>query len=122
MAKKLKDKNGKDFLCISVATNETYMLGDEWKTRTIWHQLLLFGIWANSDSYLKKGCQVFVEGKIRTNEWKDEQGNNRQSTAIVVDFVKWLSKQDGQIDSPSKEAQDHLSELHKMLETSEVGE
>ena len=73
---------------ISVATSE------EWKNKTTgekeskteWHKITFFGGLAKvAGDYLKKGSQVYVEGKIQTRQWEDSDGNTRYSTEIIVD-------------------------------------
>ena len=62
-----------------------------WCDATEWHRVVCFGNTAeNAKKFLAKGRQVFVEGKIRTNKWKDDAGNDRYTTEIVADEVRFL--------------------------------
>ncbi len=56
----------------------------EWKERTDWHDVVL---WRGDRvaNYLKKGKQVFVEGRLQTRSWEDQQGNKRYRTEVVCD-------------------------------------
>lgn len=73
---------------ISVATNESWKNKDtgEKVEKTEWHRIVLFGKLAEiSAQYLKKGSQVYIEGKIQTRKWQDQSGQDRYSTEVVVD-------------------------------------
>ncbi len=67
----------------NMATSETYTRNGERITQTEWHRIEL---WENlakvAEQYLKKGDTVYIEGKIRTDEWLDKDGNNRQIMRI----------------------------------------
>ena len=84
----------------SIATSETWKdkaTGDK-KEATEWHRISTFGKLAEiCGEYLKKGSQVYVEGKIQTKKWQDKQGNDRYSTEIKADQMRMLGgKPDGQ--------------------------
>jgi single-strand DNA-binding protein len=65
---------------------------------TEWHDLELWDAQAKiAEQYLKKGSQIFVEGKIKSDTWQDEQGNNRKKVRIrVLSFTMLGSRPDGQ--------------------------
>lgn len=72
---------------LTVATKETWRdkTTGEQKESTEWHKVAVFG--RNAEylrDYAKKGAQVFVEGKLRTRKWKDQSGQDRYTTEIVV--------------------------------------
>lgn len=71
----------------SLATTSRRKQGDEWVDETTWHDLVAFGKTAEvASEYLRKGSQVYVEGKLRTRSWDDkETGAKRYKTEIVVD-------------------------------------
>lgn len=73
---------------VNLATSETWKdkkSGQE-QERTEWHRVAFFGKLAEiAGEYLRKGSQVYVEGKLRTRKWQDQDGNDRYSTEIVVD-------------------------------------
>ena len=62
--KSITGKNGQSFVTATLATNESFKRNDEWKTRVEWHQLLLFGKLSKVAEYLKKGSQIYLEGKV----------------------------------------------------------
>lgn len=83
---------------VSLATTEAYKnRNGERVEQTEWHDLELWGAQAKiAEQYLKKGSQIYVEGKIKTDKWQDEQGQNRYRTKIrVLSFTMLGSKPDG---------------------------
>ena len=78
-------ENGAVVAKFSVATSENYKdkIG-EWNTNTEWHDVVC---WRNlaerAESTLKKGVQVYVEGKLTHRTWQDQDGKNRHTTEIV---------------------------------------
>ena len=83
---------------LSVATNESWKdkATGEQKDRTEWHRVAMFGRLAEiSAEYLRKGSQVYIEGKLRTRKWQDQQGNDRYSTEIIADEMQMLGGRTG---------------------------
>lgn len=76
----------------SVATTETWKdKAGEKQERTEWTRCQLWGKAAAAvTEYLTKGKQVFVEGRLQTNEWTDKDGNKRKTTEVRVDRVVLL--------------------------------
>lgn len=78
---------------ISVATSESWKdkQTGESKERTEWHKISAFGRLAEiMAEYLKKGSQVYIEGKLRTRKWQDKDGNDRWTTEIIADQMQML--------------------------------
>ena len=76
----------------SMATSERFKRGDNWEEKTDWHNIVLFGRQAEyTGEYLKKGMTVFLEGKISTRTWDDENGVRKYITEIIGNSVKNLS-------------------------------
>jgi len=68
----------------------------EWTDQTEWHRVVCFGRTAeNTARFLRKGRQVFVEGRIRTNKWQDRDGNTRYTTEVIANEVRFLGSRDG---------------------------
>ena len=68
----------------SMATSERFKRGDNWEEKTDWHNIVLFGRQAEyAGEYLKKGMTVFLEGKISTRTWDDENGVRKYITEII---------------------------------------
>ena len=69
---------------LRLATTESVKVGDNWEDRTEWHRVVLFGRTADTaGQYLRKGSQVYIEGRIQTRKWQDQQGNDKYSTEVV---------------------------------------
>ena len=59
--------------------------------KTEWHRIVVFGKQAeNCKEYLKKGRQVYVEGRLQTREWQDKEGQKRKTTEIIALTVQFL--------------------------------
>lgn len=83
---------------LRLATTEAYKdkMGNRVEN-TEWHDLELWDGQAKiAEQYLKKGMQIYVEGKIKSDTWQDEQGNNRKRTRIrVLSFTMLGGKPEG---------------------------
>jgi single-strand DNA-binding protein len=79
--------NGNAVANITVATSESWKDPQGQKQeRTEWHRVVMFGKLAEiTGEYLRKGSQVYLEGKLQTRKWKDQSGQDRYSTEVVVD-------------------------------------
>lgn len=83
---------------IRIATSESWKdkTTGEKKEATEWHRISFFGRLAEiAAEYLKKGRPVYIEGRLRTNKWKDKDGNDRYSTEIVANEMKMLGSREG---------------------------
>jgi single-strand DNA-binding protein len=85
-------------------TNVRIATSESWKDkatgaqqeRTEWHNVAFFGRLAEiAAEYLRKGSQVYVEGRLRTRKWQDKQGNDRYTTEIVADNMQMLGGRGG---------------------------
>src|SRR6185436_4980369 len=64
--------------------------------RTEWHKVAMFGKLAEiAAEYLRKGSQVYIEGKLRTRKWQDKEGKDRWTTEIVADEMNMLGGKGG---------------------------
>src|SRR5271169_5050506 len=83
---------------IRIATSESWKdkASGAQQERTEWHSIALFGrLGEIASEYLRKGSQVFVEGKLRTRKWQDKQGNDRFTTEIIADNMQMLGGRAG---------------------------
>ena len=83
---------------IRIATSESWkdMASGAQQERTEWHSIALFGrLGEVAAEYLRKGSQVFIEGKLRTRKWQDKQGNDRYTTEIIADNMQMLGGRAG---------------------------
>ena len=82
----------------SAVANVTIATNDYWtdkqggkQERTEWHSLVLWGKLADlAQSYLKKGSQIYVEGRIQTRDWEDDQAQKHYKTEVVVTIMQFL--------------------------------
>lgn len=83
---------------LSLATSESWkdkQTGEQ-KDRTEWHRVAMFGRLAEiAAEYLRKGSQVYIEGKIRTRKWQDKEGNDRYSTEVIANEMQMLGGRSG---------------------------
>lgn len=103
--------SGKPVANIRVATSETWKdkdTGDK-KEKTEWHSVVAFDKLAEiMGEYLRKGSQVYIEGKLQTRKWQDKEGKDRYTTEIVASQMQMLGgKPQGERQAPqqSKPAQ-----------------
>lgn len=83
---------------IAVATTDKWKdkATGEQKEATEWHRVAFFGKLAEiAGQYLKKGSQVYVEGKLRTRKWTDKDGIEKYSTEIIADTMQMLGSRQG---------------------------
>ncbi len=83
---------------LSVATSESWkdkQTGEQ-KERTEWHKVAMFNRLAEiAAEYLRKGSQVYIEGKLRTRKWQDRDGNDRWTTEVIADEMQMLGGRGG---------------------------
>ncbi|NMF88806.1 single-stranded DNA-binding protein [Aromatoleum petrolei] len=88
-----------DAICnITVATTETWKdkQSGERKEATEWHRVVFFGRLAEiAAQYLRKGSQIYVEGRLQTRKWQDKDGQDRYTTEIRGDEMKMLGSRQG---------------------------
>ena len=77
---------------LRVATTEVFKdKSDQKQERTEWHKIVVWGKTAeNCSKFLKKGQQVYVEGRLQTRSWENKEGQKQYSTEIVADQVVFL--------------------------------
>jgi single-strand DNA-binding protein len=85
-------QSGQPVASFSIATNERFKDKDgNWKDRTEWHRIVAWARLAEiCGEYLRKGSQVYVEGRLQTRKWTDKDGNERYSTEIRGDRMQML--------------------------------
>ena len=83
---------------LTIATNESWKdkATGEQKERTEWHRVAMFNRLAEiAAEYLRKGTQVYIEGKLRTRKWQDKGGQDRYTTEIIADEMQMLGSRGG---------------------------
>ncbi len=89
--------NGEAVTNVSLATSENWKdKNGEKQEKTEWHNLVFYRRLAEvAGEYLKKGSQIYVEGKIQTRKWQDKEGKDRYTTEIIVNEMQMLGSKTG---------------------------
>lgn len=89
-------ENGTAVANFPLATSESYKDKDGNRIdQTEWHNIVVWRKLAEiAENFLKKGSQIYVEGKLRTRSWDDQQGNKRYTTEVVADNFTMLGRKD----------------------------
>ena len=88
---------------ISLATTDSWKDKEsgEQQDRTEWHRIVFFNRLAEIVSeYLKKGSQVYIEGRLQTRKWQDKEGKDRYTTEIVANEMQMLGGRGGSAGAP----------------------
>ena len=88
-------ENGAVVANFSIATSEVYNDKNTGERREItdWHNIVLWrGLAQVAEKYLKKGMKVYVEGKLKTRSWSDENNQTRYTTEVVADQMTMLTR------------------------------
>ena len=82
---------------ISIATTDKWKdKNGEMQEKTEWHRVAFFGKLAEiAGEYLKKGSQVYVEGRLQTRKWQDKDGQDKYTTEIVANVMQMLGSRQG---------------------------
>lgn len=82
---------------LNIATTDTWKdKNGEKQERTEWHRIVMFGKLAEiSGEYLKKGSQIYIEGRLQTRKWTDKSNVERYTTEIVADRMQMLGSRSG---------------------------
>ena len=102
-------ENGAAVANFSIATSETYKdrKTGEKVSQTEWHNIVAWrGLAEIAERYLKKGQKVYIEGKLKTRSWQDQDGNNRYSTEIITDNLTMLGN------NSSNDSKSNFEEQH----------
>lgn len=97
-------ESGKSVVNFPIATSETYKTKDgERVTKTEWHNVVLWTPLAEiAENYLAKGSQVYVEGKLTTRTWEDNDGIKRYTTEIAGRHLTLLGSKESVAEEPKK--------------------
>ena len=91
---------GRKVATFTLATSERFKdRSGETRENTEWHNIVVWGQQADVvERFVKKGTQLYVEGRIRTRSWTDQSGAKRYTTEINVDTLQLLGRRDAQQD------------------------
>ena len=97
-------QSGQPICSLRVATDESYTDKDGNRVeRTEWHSVVAFGKTADHcNQYLHKGSLVYVEGKLSTRKWQDQNGHDRYTTEIRAERVQFLEKRENSAQKPAQ--------------------
>ena len=110
-------QDSKAIASLTLATSESWKdQSGQIQEKTEWHKVSIFGKLAEiAGKYLRKGSQVYIEGKLQTRKWQDQQGQDRYTTEIVLDPFNGVMQmlgskgsgqpQQGQYKQPQQRAQ-----------------
>jgi single-strand DNA-binding protein len=99
--------NGDAVVNIRLATTESWKdkNSGEKKELTEWHRVVFYRKLAEiAGQYLKKGSQVYIEGRIRTRKWQDKDGQDRYTTEIEANEMQMLGRREGMGDSGPRDS------------------
>ena len=101
-------QDGRAIANISLATSDSWKDKNTGETvdRTEWHRVVFFNrLGEIVAEYLKKGSQVYVEGRLQTRKWQDKEGNDRYTTEIVANEMQMLGGRSsgGSYEAPAKD-------------------
>lgn len=85
-------QNGNAVTNLSIATSESWkdQQGNQ-QERTEWHRVVMFRRLAEiAGEYLRKGSQVYIEGKLQTRKWQDQNGQDKYTTEIIADQMQMM--------------------------------
>lgn len=90
--------NGEAVTNVTIATSDNWTdkSSGEKKEATEWHRVTFYRRLAEvAGEYLKKGSQIYVEGKLRTRKWQDKEGQDRYTTEVIADVMQMLGGRGG---------------------------
>ena len=82
-----RTQDGRPIANLNIATSESWKTKDgERREKTEWHRVVIFneGLCRIAEQYLRKGSKVYVEGQLQTRKWKDQSGQDKYSTEVVL--------------------------------------
>ena len=104
-------ESGVKVATINIATGESYKdKSGERQTHTEWHRVVLWrGLAGVAESYLKKGSQVYIEGRLRTRSYEDQEGETRYVTEIEARELNMLGRREdsGSIPAPISQPKEY---------------
>ena len=97
--------SGRPLTKFQLAVNRSWKSADgEKKTETEWFNVVTWGKLAEiCNQYLTKGQQVYIEGRLHTRQWQDEEGSNHSSVEVIAQEMLMLNSKSGEQDSEPDE-------------------
>ena len=108
---------------ISVPTSESWkdkQTGQQ-QERTEWHRIVFFNRLAEiASQYLKKGSQVYIEGRLQTRKWQDKNGQDRYSTEIIANEMQMLGGRSGESPQQSVAAPQAVPQQQNAIDDDDI--
>ncbi len=104
--------SGGSVTTISIATSDSWIdkASGQRKDRTEWHRVVMFNKLAEiAGEYLKKGSQAYIEGRLQTRKWQDQDGKDRYTTEIVASGMQMLGGRGNTASSSGNQATNNAS-------------
>lgn len=102
---------------VTIATSESWkdkQTGEQ-QEKTEWHRVVFFNRLAEIvGEYLKKGSQVYVEGRLQTRKWQDQSGQDRYTTEVVAGEMQMLGGRGGSGGGTSTGGDDHYDQSQRV--------
>jgi len=119
--------NGQAVTQFTVATNRNYRdQQGEWQKETEWFRVVVWGQQAERTAeYLRKGSKVYIEGRIQTRQWEDQNGQKRYTTELIANTVTNLERrptEEGAEFSGDREAQPASAQPGQPAQSAQPGQ
>ena len=118
--------NGNPIANVAVATTDSWRdkQSGERQEKTEWHRVVFFGRLAEiAGEYLRKGSQVYIEGRLQTRKWEDQKtGQERYTSEIVANDMQMLGSRGGSGEMPSADTDDFGSKASASRSSSPAGD
>lgn len=104
-------ENGVAVVTLPIATTERYKdRNGEVKEQTEWHNVVFWRSLADIvEKYVRKGSQLFIEGKLRTRSWEDQTGQKKYATEIVAENLRLLGRRGDNNDNQTQQSSQHYN-------------
>ena len=115
-------QNGGAVANFSIATTESWKNKQtgEYENKSEWHNIVVFGKFGEMvGQYLKKGAKVYVEGKLQTNKWQGQDGQDRYKTEIIANDIQMLDARNASQGQGQSSNRTHCSTTIRWLPKSE---
>ena len=106
--------NGKNVARLSIATSQSWKdkSSGERKEKTEWHRVVFFNKPAETiGQYVRKGQQLYVEGRLQTRKWQDKDGVEKYSTDIISDNFTFVGSKSDSVDNPAPQKNQENSDF-----------
>ena len=114
--------NNNAIATVNLATSRTWRdrSSGEKQEKTEWHRVVFFGrLGEIVAEFLKKGSQIYVEGRMQTRKWQDRDGHDRYTTEVIADEMRMLGRGSRSGDHQQSHSADNASPYHEDMGSGE---